>query len=277
MVPVETSETAGTTSGSCGVARRAGCRCTRASRGGSRGRRCGRGRGAIWRGCWTAWTARMAGSWPSTWARPARRGCSACSMRPTGTPTRCATTCAAMWWSTWARRMGCWWSTRPGSSRRGPSRSGSSGSIAAPPAASRTARSGCSWPTRAARAAPSWTGNSICPRSGQRIRRAGRKRGCPPRCGFATKGQLAQTMLARAFAAGVPAAWVTGDEVYGNAGQLRAWLEEQRRAYVLAVSCDHLVWADGRQQRVDALLRRAAGRRLAAALRRGGQPGAAAL
>jgi SRSO17 transposase len=78
--------------------------------------------------------------------------------------------------------------------------------------------------------------------------------GVPAAVGFATKGQLAQSMLARAFAAGVPAAWVTGDEVYGNAGRLRGWLEAQGRAYVLAVSCDHLVWSDGRQQRVDALV-----------------------
>jgi SRSO17 transposase len=75
--------------------------------------------------------------------------------------------------------------------------------------------------------------------------------GVPDVVTFATKGQLAQTMLARAFAAGVPAAWVTGDEVYGNAGPLRTWLEEQQRAYVLAVSCDHLVWMNGRQKRVD--------------------------
>src|SRR5579862_5869814 len=81
-------------------------------------------------------------------------------------------------------------------------------------------------------------------------RRAGA--GVPPAVGFATKGQLAQAMLARAFVAGVPAAWVAGDEVYGNAGRLRGWLEAQQRPYVLAVSCDHLVWSDGQQQRVDA-------------------------
>jgi SRSO17 transposase len=78
--------------------------------------------------------------------------------------------------------------------------------------------------------------------------------GVPAAVGFATKGHLAQRMLARAFAAGVPAAWVTGDEVYGNSGPLRGWLEAQERAYVLAVSCDHLVWADGQQKRVDALV-----------------------
>jgi SRSO17 transposase len=87
--------------------------------------------------------------------------------------------------------------------------------------------------------------------AGDQERRA--EAGVPAAVGFATKGQLAQTMLGRAFAAGVPAAWVTGDEVYGNAGRLRAWLEAQQRAYVLVVSCDHLVWVDGQQQRVDAL------------------------
>ena len=74
--------------------------------------------------------------------------------------------------------------------------------------------------------------------------------GVPVAVTFATKGQLAQRMLARAFAAGVPAPWVTGDEVYGNSGPLRSWLEAQERAYVLAVSCDHLMWVDGQQQRV---------------------------
>jgi SRSO17 transposase len=82
------------------------------------------------------------------------------------------------------------------------------------------------------------------------VRRA--QAGVPDAVTFATKGQLARRMLTRAFAAGVPAAWVTGDEVYGNAGHLRSWLEEQQRSYVLAVACDHPVWVDGRQQRVDA-------------------------
>ena len=53
---------------------------------------------------------------------------------------------------------------------------------------------------------------------------------------FATKPALARHMLERAFAAGVPAAWVTGDCVYGDNRRLRQWLEEQERAYVLAVS-----------------------------------------
>ena len=78
--------------------------------------------------------------------------------------------------------------------------------------------------------------------------------GIPPEVVFATKGDLAQTMLARAFAAEVPAAWVTGDETYGNDGDLRRWLEGQQRPYVLAVARSHPVWHEGAQVRVEALL-----------------------
>ena len=78
--------------------------------------------------------------------------------------------------------------------------------------------------------------------------------GVPQNVRFATKGELAQQMLARAFAAEVPAAWVTGDEVYGNDGGLRRWLEARRRPYVLAVACSHAVWQDGVQVRVDTLV-----------------------
>ncbi len=78
--------------------------------------------------------------------------------------------------------------------------------------------------------------------------------GVPSGVRFATKGQLAKAMLARAFAAGVPAAWVTGDEVYGDDGRLRRWLEEERRPYVLAVSRAHRVWEQGRQERIDRLV-----------------------
>ena len=78
--------------------------------------------------------------------------------------------------------------------------------------------------------------------------------GVPPDVRFATKGELAQAMLARAFAAAVPAAWVTGDEIYGNDGTLRRWLEGQQRPYVLAVARSHPIWHDGVQVRVEALL-----------------------
>jgi SRSO17 transposase len=80
--------------------------------------------------------------------------------------------------------------------------------------------------------------------------------GVPDQVGFATKPQLATRMLARALDAGVPAAWVTGDEVYGANPGLRAELEARQIGYVLAVACDHRVAAGGDSYRADALLRR---------------------
>ena len=78
--------------------------------------------------------------------------------------------------------------------------------------------------------------------------------GVPQDVAFATKPQLAQRMLARAFAAGVPASWVTGDEIYGNDGAFRRWLVEGSHPYVLAVSCSHAVWLSGTQERADRLI-----------------------
>ena len=68
----------------------------------------------------------------------------------------------------------------------------------------------------------------------------------PPRCRaarvpvevvFRTKPQLARVMLARALDAGVPASWVTADEVYGGDPALRRWLEGRGVWHVLAVKC----------------------------------------
>jgi SRSO17 transposase len=80
--------------------------------------------------------------------------------------------------------------------------------------------------------------------------------GVPVQVGFATKPALATTMLTRALDAGVPAAWVTGDEVYGADPALRAELAARGIGYVLAVACDHPVVAGGDTYRADALLRR---------------------
>jgi len=79
-----------------------------------------------------------------------------------------------------------------------------------------------------------------------------REAGIPDEVEFATKGELAKLMLARAFAAGVPAEWVVGDTVYGY-DELRLWLEEQQKNYVLAVPETHQVWVQGRPQPVGLL------------------------
>jgi SRSO17 transposase len=67
--------------------------------------------------------------------------------------------------------------------------------------------------------------------------------GVPEEVLFRTKPQLAQRMLARALAAGVPAKWVSGDEVYGGDRRLRLWLEEQEMPHVLAVKRNEPLWA----------------------------------
>jgi len=64
----------------------------------------------------------------------------------------------------------------------------------------------------------------------------------PAEITFQTKGQLGRTMLARAFTAGVPHGWVTGDEVYGGDGSLRRWLESEEQSYVLAVRANEYLW-----------------------------------
>jgi SRSO17 transposase len=78
--------------------------------------------------------------------------------------------------------------------------------------------------------------------------------GIPDERRFATKPQLAKQLLARAFAAGTPATWVTGDSVYGDDRRLRMWLESCPRAYVLAVSSKEYVWLGWRQRRVSTML-----------------------
>jgi SRSO17 transposase len=58
---------------------------------------------------------------------------------------------------------------------------------------------------------------------------------------FVTKPQQARMMLERAIAAGVPFAWFTADELYGQNPGLRTWLEGQDIAYVMATRCDDQV------------------------------------
>ncbi|MFJ4680621.1 IS701 family transposase [Kitasatospora sp. NPDC088783] len=63
-----------------------------------------------------------------------------------------------------------------------------------------------------------------------------RAAGIPDDLRFATKPALTAEMIAQALDSGVPASWVTGDEVYGGDPHLSAGLERRRIGYVLAVS-----------------------------------------
>jgi len=78
------------------------------------------------------------------------------------------------------------------------------------------------------------------------------------------KPALGQQLLERAFAAGVTAAWVTADSVYGGAYALRHYLEERQQPFVLAVPSTQRVglsdqaaqvaaaWSEGAWQRLSA-------------------------
>jgi SRSO17 transposase len=79
-----------------------------------------------------------------------------------------------------------------------------------------------------------------------------REAGIPDEVSFATKGELAQQMLLRAFEAGVPVNWVAGDTVYGY-DELRMFLEKHNKNYVLAVPETHTVWVQGQPQTVGLL------------------------
>jgi SRSO17 transposase len=84
---------------------------------------------------------------------------------------------------------------------------------------------------------------------------AGRRKAAriPEDVAFATKPQLAERMLRRAWRAGMKADWVTGDAVYGNDARFRRALESNAQPYVLAVRCDQRLF-DGRwRDRVDAI------------------------
>lgn len=63
-----------------------------------------------------------------------------------------------------------------------------------------------------------------------------RAAGVPDDIESATKPQLARALLERALGAGVPAAWVTADEGYGDDHRLRVRLEQRPMRYVLAVT-----------------------------------------
>jgi SRSO17 transposase len=61
---------------------------------------------------------------------------------------------------------------------------------------------------------------------------------------FQTKPEIARAMIARALDAGVPCAWVLGDEVHGAGRRLRWMLEERGRPYVLAIRSNDKLGAE---------------------------------
>ena len=69
---------------------------------------------------------------------------------------------------------------------------------------------------------------------------------------FATKPQLARQMLESALAAGVPAKWVTADEVYGSDRKFRRFCESRGLGYVVAVRSNTPLLMKGKRKHVSA-------------------------
>lgn len=81
--------------------------------------------------------------------------------------------------------------------------------------------------------------------------------GIPADAVFRTRPQQVAAMVGRMLKAGVPFAWFAADEEFGQNPGLRAWLEERRIAYVMAVPKNtQFVAADG----VDVVVEKAAAR-----------------
>jgi SRSO17 transposase len=75
--------------------------------------------------------------------------------------------------------------------------------------------------------------------------------GIPAGTRFASKITLAEQMLARAFAAGVPARWVVADSFYGRSGPFRRWLEERDQSYAVVIPRTNAIDYRGRRMRIE--------------------------
>jgi SRSO17 transposase len=86
-------------------------------------------------------------------------------------------------------------------------------------------------------------------------RERARAAGIGDEVGFATKPELARSMLQRTLDAGVAVGWLTADEIYGQDKRLRVWCEQHGLSYVLATrSNDTVATVDWRQRRVRTLV-----------------------
>ncbi|MFD9486719.1 IS701 family transposase [Streptomyces sp. NPDC059991] len=82
-----------------------------------------------------------------------------------------------------------------------------------------------------------------------------RDAGIPDEVPFATKTEHFKAMLNRAMEAGVPFAWVTADEAYGQSKSLRWWMEQRAVSHVMCVKTSDTVITRGMgEHRVDELV-----------------------
>ena len=79
--------------------------------------------------------------------------------------------------------------------------------------------------------------------------------GVPEGAVFKTKPQLALEMIQEAAAADFPFKWVTGDCVYGDNRDIREWLEQNKKCYVMSVSGKEYVWQGLKQNSIAGILK----------------------
>jgi SRSO17 transposase len=78
--------------------------------------------------------------------------------------------------------------------------------------------------------------------------------GIPETTEFQTKPQMALEMIQSATSCGVPYKWVTGDCVYGDYSEIRFWLEQNDKCYVMSVSGKAYYWLGDHQEKISSLL-----------------------
>ena len=95
------------------------------------------------------------------------------------------------------------------------------------------------------------------PKSWTKDRERCREAKIPDERTFATKGELARGLVLRCIAAGLPAAWVTADEAYGQDWSFRRLLEQLDVGYVVAVPKSQQIKSLAGIWRIDQLIEEA--------------------
>jgi SRSO17 transposase len=82
-----------------------------------------------------------------------------------------------------------------------------------------------------------------------------REAGIPDDLTFATRPQQARTMIERMIAAGLPFAWFTADEEFGQNPGLRKFLEDEKISYVMAIPKNtRLAERDGQAKTIEGIV-----------------------
>ena len=179
--------------------------------------------------------------------------CSTSWTEPGGTPMGCAMNCAATSARRWAMRQPCWSSMKLAFSKKAASRWGCSGKYSGTAGRIENCQVGVFVSYASAKGACLLDRELYLPKSWTQDPERCQETKVPAEVKFATKPELAARMLWRTLDAGMPAAWVTGDTVYGSNAELRAGLETHSQAYALGVRSHEWVEVGGQRVRVDRL------------------------